>query len=545
MIAPGDLLQNRYRVLHSLGEGGFGQVFEIEENGILKVLKVLNPKSFPSSQHQKAIELFRREVEILSKFHHAGIPQIEPEGYFVLEQGNQPPLHCLVMEKISGVNLQQWQQTGGTLSQHQAIDWLKQLINILNHLHQHQFFHRDIKPSNIMLRSNGQLALIDFGAVREVTATYLVKQQQETGTAIISAGYTPPEQAEGQAVPQSDFFALGRTFVYLLTGKAPLDLPKDSQTGQLLWRDRTLKAINLSPLFVDLIESLMAPMPGQRPQSCEVILQVLQNIERRLFLQQWLPGLVWLDKFYWRSKRGDQSQVRFEFLALLIASSVLSSGVSIWSNRHEIAITLNDRGLKTYDAENRIGAQFLYKAQLFYQFALLLNPQEPSARFNLGELYEALGQIKQARAAYEIAVEMEVPEAHNNLARLDILEQNYDQALILLQDGLNLLDSSRNNYSSENFINRRYALLKNLGWAQVGLNQQDEAEKTLRAAIDLKPNQAAPHCLLAPLLMRNVKISDALIERDLCFQYADLQNPDDRTLSELARDAFPPSEVQP
>lgn len=538
MIAPGDLLQNRYQVLYSLGKGGFSQVFEIEDGGVLKVLKVLNLKSFPPSQHQKAIELFRREVETLNKFHHAGIPQIEPEGYFVLED-NQPPLHCLVMEKISGVNLQQWRQTGGVLSQSQAIEWLKQLISILDHLHQHQFFHRDIKPSNIMLRSNGQLALIDFGAVREVTKTYLVKQQQqETGTAIISAGYTPLEQADGQAVPQSDFFALGRTFVYLFTGKAPLDLPKDSQTGQLLWRDRISKLIKLSPLFMDLIDGLMALLPGQRPQDCEAILQAIHKIECRLFLQKWLPQFLWLDRFGARSKRGDRFP-KLELTVLLVASLFSSTAISIWINRHEIAITLNNWGLDAYHAENRTAAQF------FYQSALLLNSQEPSAHFNLGELYESTEQTEQARAAYQIATEMELPEAHNNLARLDILEQNYDQALSLLQDGLKLLEFRKDSYSAENFANKRYALLKNLGWAQFGLNQPDEAEKTLQEAIDLRPNQAAAHCLLALSLMLNVKISDASIERDRCFQYASLQNSDDRILSALVRNAFPPSEVQP
>ena len=71
-----------------------------------------------------------------------------------------------------------------------------------------------------MLRPNGQLVLIDFGTAREATITYLAKVgagYQITG--IVSAGYTPPEQQNFQAVPQSDFFALGRTFVYLLTGQ--------------------------------------------------------------------------------------------------------------------------------------------------------------------------------------------------------------------------------------------------------------------------------------------------------------------------------------
>jgi serine/threonine protein kinase len=77
MLAPGQLLQNRYRVLHSIGKGGFGQVFEVEEDGTRKVLKVLNLRTFSPSQHPKVIALFRREAEVLSQFYHPGVPQID------------------------------------------------------------------------------------------------------------------------------------------------------------------------------------------------------------------------------------------------------------------------------------------------------------------------------------------------------------------------------------------------------------------------------------------------------------------------------------
>ena len=73
-------------------------------------------------------------------------------------------------------------------------------------VHEQNYFHRDIKPSNIMLRSNGHLALIDFGTAREATTTYYFAHQQHQVTGINSPGYTPNEQINYQAVPQSDFF---------------------------------------------------------------------------------------------------------------------------------------------------------------------------------------------------------------------------------------------------------------------------------------------------------------------------------------------------
>jgi serine/threonine protein kinase len=124
-----------------------------------------------------------------------------------------------------------------------------------------------------MLRPNGQLVLIDFGTVREMTQTYLIKiDSNREITCVYSAGYTPVEVIQGKAGPQSDFYALGRTFVYLLTGKSPLDLPEESE--QLNWRE---SAPQVSPLLADWIDYLMAPSPTQRPENTSFILNYLEG----------------------------------------------------------------------------------------------------------------------------------------------------------------------------------------------------------------------------------------------------------------------------
>ncbi len=184
------------------------------------------------------------------------------------------------MEKIEGLDLEQWMHNRShqPITSEQALEWLTQVTQILDQVHQQDYFHRDIKPPNIMRRPNGQLVLIDFGTAREVTGTYLAKiggSQNVTG--IVSVGYTPPEQAAGRAVPQSDFFALGRTFVYLLTGKHPNDLLEDPRTGELLWRET---GSCISKALGDLIDYMMAPFPGNRPQNTQVILDILAELER-------------------------------------------------------------------------------------------------------------------------------------------------------------------------------------------------------------------------------------------------------------------------
>jgi eukaryotic-like serine/threonine-protein kinase len=272
------LLQQRYRVICGLGRGGFGVTFEINEvrTNKAKVLKVL------INNDPKAIELFKQEADVLSQLHHYGIPQVELDAYFQYYPHNsQTPIHCLVMEKIVGENLENYIQKRGSrpIDQTTAIAWLKDLLVILEQVHNKNFFHRDIKPPNIMLRAeNAQLVLIDFGTVRKITPTVVNQQGKVTG--IISAGYTPSEQANFNAVPQSDFFALGRTFVYLLTGKEPLDAAiYDSHNDQFNWRSH---APQISSMLADLLDEMMQRLYKDRPQSTQVILQRLAAIEKAL-----------------------------------------------------------------------------------------------------------------------------------------------------------------------------------------------------------------------------------------------------------------------
>ena len=279
------LLQQRYRVQCQLGRGGFGVTYEINEvrTNQAKVLKVL------INNDPKAVELFKQEADVLSQLHHSGIPNVELDAYFEYYPYNsQNPIHCLVMEKVVGEDLEKYMQKRGLrpINQTTAIEWLKDLIIILEQVHNKDFFHRDIKPSNIMLRSEkAELVLIDFGTVRKVTST--VFKQQGGVTGIISAGYTPSEQINHNAVPQSDFFALGRTFVYLLTGKEPLDpIMYDSYNERLNWRNH---APQISSMLADLLDDMMQRLYKDRPQNTQVILQRIAAIEKALKPQRPKP----------------------------------------------------------------------------------------------------------------------------------------------------------------------------------------------------------------------------------------------------------------
>ncbi|MDF5706195.1 MAG: serine/threonine protein kinase [Nostoc sp. S4] len=271
-------LLGRYRVKCLLNdETGFSKVYEAYEQNTPKILKIL--KEDLSSDPQ-AVELFQQELTVLLKLNHPGIPK--EDSYFQYQTRNGLVLHCIAMEKIDGYNLEEWfEQQNCPISQEQAIAWLKQLTEILDLVHGKQYLHRDIKPSNIMIKPDGQLVIIDFGTAYKISKTYPEELSDSPRmTALMSSGYSAPEQMNGQGVPQSDFFALGRTFVFLLTGNHPLDM-YDVQQNLLYWRNHT---IDISPLLLNLIDWLIVADVEKRPTNAQEILQELEEIENQLII---------------------------------------------------------------------------------------------------------------------------------------------------------------------------------------------------------------------------------------------------------------------
>ncbi|BCU11864.1 serine/threonine-protein kinase [Microcystis aeruginosa] len=281
------LLNGKYRVSRLLSDTtGFGIVYEAFEGFTAKILKVLQEKW---NNEPKAVELFKREYDVLlelSRQNVTGVPRAD--AYFQYSTREGKILHCLVMEKVEVINLEQWLNQYDKLSQKRALKWLREITLILDKIHQQNWLHRDIKPPNIMLRNSGELVLIDFGTAREETQTYHQKVKGQQVTGITSAGYTPNEQQHGQAVIQSDFHALGRTFVHLLTGKHPLEI-YDPINDVLPWREETE---NIHPLLLDFIDELMGKLPENRPANTRVILQRLDEIERQLKLPPITPTIT-------------------------------------------------------------------------------------------------------------------------------------------------------------------------------------------------------------------------------------------------------------
>ena len=274
------VLNGRYRVQKPLtnneaAASGFGYIYEILEGSQSKILKVL---LYHHNSNPKAVELFQQEAVVLRQLQSSGIPKID--GYFVHNTQDRRPLHCIVMEKIDGVTLEQWMQQQGNepISDKKALDWLEEVVKILALVHGKNYFHRDIKPANIMLRRTGELVLIDFGTARDMAGSYMQKQGQGNLTRISSAGFTPNEQRDGQAVLQSDFFALGRTFTQLLTAKHPLDMYVPA-IDEFRWRQYTQNSLSA---LLDLIDKMMARRPVDRHQDTSALLRDIAKVRKAL-----------------------------------------------------------------------------------------------------------------------------------------------------------------------------------------------------------------------------------------------------------------------
>jgi eukaryotic-like serine/threonine-protein kinase len=274
------ILQNRYRVTSIIRvDRGFSNVYEVEDRENIKVLKVLHQIHNTNS---RAIELFRQEVNVLSHFEHPGIAKCY--SYFEYELNNGDRLHCIVMGKIHGCNLEDWVHENQPISENQALEWLEEITLILKFIHDRKYLHRDIKPHNIMRKDDGKLVLIDFGAATRVNWLYKVYAITIYIISLLlmkddaTDGYTAPEQNKSYCTPQSDIFALGKSFVFLLTGKFPRDeVMYNEVTKKINWRKYTK---GVSDEFANIIDKAIEHDTKKRYNNTQEVLDDIGKLKK-------------------------------------------------------------------------------------------------------------------------------------------------------------------------------------------------------------------------------------------------------------------------
>ena len=216
-------IAGRYEVVRPLGQGSFAETLLARDltGGQLVAIKVLHPRA---AQGWKAYELFEREAAVLRGLRHPAVPAIHDA--FSAPWDGAENAAFLVMEYVEGESLAARIAAHRLLDTAEVLHLFIEMLGVLDYLHGRvpPVLHRDIKPANIVVRPDGSPALVDFGAVRNV-----FRGPDESGSTVVgSYGYAPYEQFMGQASPASDLYALGATFLHLITGRAPPEFMSDA-----------------------------------------------------------------------------------------------------------------------------------------------------------------------------------------------------------------------------------------------------------------------------------------------------------------------------
>jgi eukaryotic-like serine/threonine-protein kinase len=262
-LAPGSILQNRYRIERVLGKGGMSNVYLVRDlhfEGViaLRALKEMIPRADVPNH----LNNMTREVQLLMGLDHKRIPTVY--DYFV-----DRSCAFMVMQYIEGRDLEALlHNTPGMLPPEVVTDWMIQLCDIVYFLHTQEtpIIFRDLKPSNLILTERGQIYLIDFGIAKE----FKLKERQTT---VGTQGYAAPEQYRGAAEIRSDIFGLGAMMHHLLTKTDPRIEPPFS------FQKRPVRAYNAAvpPALEGVVMRCLEQEPDARYQSVHDLRHALEE----------------------------------------------------------------------------------------------------------------------------------------------------------------------------------------------------------------------------------------------------------------------------
>lgn len=390
----GQVLQGRYQIIQSLGAGVFGQTYiavdiDHPENPkcVVKQLKVTS--SQPSYLDTLRLR-FLTETETLKHLgHHDQIPQLlacfeENEKFYLVQEFIEG--HALTAELPIG---SQW---GRLWSEDETLQFLQDVLEILEFVHSQGVIHCDVKPENLIRRAyDGKLVLIDFGSIQPVDfgvdAALPIYRIPVT-----SLGYIPPEQFISQAQPNSDIYALGMIAIQALTGLAPLQLKIDPYTNDIVWR---LNNTPVNDYLAAILSQMIRYNHEDRFQSVDEVLQILKQMPASDLQQT-------IDTEYTISPSGEFSEDRFKFMK----SPRLLTGMRVGLAANSLVM-----GFGVFSLVNNSPAysetEALYKATKEYQSgdlegALTLARSIPS---NSNVYPEAQATIGEWRQEWEVAAQ--------------------------------------------------------------------------------------------------------------------------------------------
>lgn len=265
-LEPGMMLDDRYRIVAKIGQGGMGKAY-LAENVRLSMRCVVKVFSYEGEERYLNIlrDAFEHEKTLMKSFNHQGLPRVtdafSTDKYLVI-----------VMDYIEGETLDGILKMNGPQPEKEVICWAKQLCEILSYLHDRQkpIIYRDLKPYNIILQPDGKVILIDFGAAMEYE-----ESATADGISMGTPGYAAPEQfgGLGQSDCRTDLYALGATMYQLLTGDSP---------RKTLFELPPVRSVNakLSAGIEYIISKCTELNPANRYGSAMELLKDLENVDK-------------------------------------------------------------------------------------------------------------------------------------------------------------------------------------------------------------------------------------------------------------------------
>ncbi|MGE7990112.1 serine/threonine-protein kinase [Pseudomonas sp. NPDC089554] len=262
----------KYRIDSVLGKGAMGTVYKAFDPHIARVvaLKTIRKELLGDSQQQQMVSRFQNEAQAAGRLSH-------PNIVAVYDYGEDDGVAYIAMEFVDGIALNTRLQNQQPRRLAQVIGWMRQLLEALHYAHAKGVIHRDVKPANLIITSDDQVKVTDFGIARLDTSVLT-----QTGSMIGTPSYMSPEQFCGELVDgRSDVFSAGIVLYQLLTGERPFSGSATMVMQQILNQSPVPpSSLNptLDPQFDLLIGQALAKRPDERFASARAFLVALEAL---------------------------------------------------------------------------------------------------------------------------------------------------------------------------------------------------------------------------------------------------------------------------
>lgn len=394
MLQVGDIVENTYKILTKIGQGGMSTVYLAINIRANKQWAIKEVRKDGYQDGEFVRETLIAESEILKKVKHKHLPSIVD----VIDKGDT---FLVIMDYIEGDTLRKRIRKQGAQPEKAVINWAIQICEVFDYLHSQDppIIYRDTKPSNIMLKPDGTLVLIDFGTARE----YKESKCEDT-KALGTRGYAAPEQqaASSQSDQRTDIYNLGATMYHLLTGRSP---------ARELYGMRPIREIDptLSEGTEYIVSKCIQTDPADRYQSAK---ELMYDLSR-----------------YGELEEGKRKKNKRKFIGMCVSLALslvfLTSGIALQN-------TVNSIKKNTYDSAvlAASSAATTEESTAMFKKAIQLAPEREDAYVDLLDnifLSDGIFSKDEANSMTDILGAKQSNSDRTNIEALADNQEGYDQ----------------------------------------------------------------------------------------------------------------------